>query len=379
LALAVRDKGTKDHSIKTPVISAALTHSSSPAVTSLDAQVPAGTGLPQLRGPRASAQPDLNDCAGVEKDSSTLLPSRHEMVALPEQQAGTAADEPHSQPSSLSHQQPQGEAAKDAAKPTDVDLRVDFGGHPLAARHDALPPLDSESSASLNATQHDGMPSPKVPMKPASRPTAPLPATLPLSAHSLSQPAGELPREATASASANTVAERIAQPSQASARPADQDTFAALDNAASPASTWIHTSAHHAEAGYLDPSLGWVSVRADAGAGGMHAAIVPGSALAASTLGDHLAGLNAFLAEHKHPATVTLAPEAPSSDPGGSPLGNDLNGQGNHRQPDRNAAHETRSSLPLPGENERNATRSVSPQPAAALPTGNGVYLSVLA
>ena len=178
-ALAVRDKGMKDHSIKTPVISAALAHSSSPAVTSLDAQVPAGTGLPQLRGPRASAQPDLNDCAGVEKDSSTLLPSRHEMVALPEQQTGTAADEPHSPSSSLSHQQPRGDAAKDAAKPTDLDLRVDFRGHPLAARHDALPPQDSESPASLNATQHDGMPSPKVPMKPASRPTAPLPATFP--------------------------------------------------------------------------------------------------------------------------------------------------------------------------------------------------------
>ena len=90
----------------------------------------------------------------------------------------------------------------------------------------------------------------------------------------------------------------------------NRDTFAALDGATSgPETTWIHAGAHHAEAGFLDPSLGWVSVRADGTATDVHAALVPGSADAAATLGNHLAGLNAFMSErHGGAAMVTLAP-----------------------------------------------------------------------
>ena len=95
-----------------------------------------------------------------------------------------------------------------------------------------------------------------------------------------------------------------------------RDTFAALDGATSgPETTWIHAGAHHAEAGFLDPSLGWVSVRADGTAAGVHAALVPGSADAAAALGNHLAGLNAFMSErHGGAATVSLAsPETGNS------------------------------------------------------------------
>ncbi len=90
---------------------------------------------------------------------------------------------------------------------------------------------------------------------------------------------------------------------------AGNDTFAALDAGRdAPAPTWIHAGTHHAEAGYLDPALGWVGVRADAVGGGVHAALMPGSNEAAQVLGSHLAGLNSYLAEHhgQH-ATVTLA------------------------------------------------------------------------
>jgi hypothetical protein len=49
------------------------------------------------------------------------------------------------------------------------------------------------------------------------------------------------------------------------AQRAASDTFSALDIAGSmPASTWLHAGVRHAEAGYLDPSLGWVGVRAEA-------------------------------------------------------------------------------------------------------------------
>ena len=101
-----------------------------------------------------------------------------------------------------------------------------------------------------------------------------------------------------------------AQPATAEAREHGlQDTFAALDGErAIPQAAWIHARAHHAEAGYFDPALGWVGVRADTTAGGVHAAVLPGSAEAAQVLGSHLSGLNAYLSEHHGPAaTVSIA------------------------------------------------------------------------
>jgi hypothetical protein len=87
-----------------------------------------------------------------------------------------------------------------------------------------------------------------------------------------------------------------------------EDAFAAIDaDRSSAATTWIHAGPRHAEAGYLDPSLGWVGVRADVSASGIHAAVVPGSAEAAQALGGHISGLSAYMAEHHgHAATVTL-------------------------------------------------------------------------
>lgn len=87
------------------------------------------------------------------------------------------------------------------------------------------------------------------------------------------------------------------------------DTFAALDGDAPAGSfSWTHAGANRAEAGFEDPALGWVGVRADLGGGGVHASLVPGSAEAAQMLGSHLAGLNDYLAE-RYPAVgvVTVA------------------------------------------------------------------------
>ncbi len=88
-----------------------------------------------------------------------------------------------------------------------------------------------------------------------------------------------------------------------------QATFAALDTGSSPGTTtWVHAGTRSAEAGFQDPTLGWVGVRADASGGGVHASLVPGSAEAAVTLGGHLAGLNSYLAEQHTPVdSITLA------------------------------------------------------------------------
>jgi hypothetical protein len=53
-------------------------------------------------------------------------------------------------------------------------------------------------------------------------------------------------------------------------------------------------------------------VRADGGAGGVHAAVVPSSADAALTLSGHVAGLNDYLAE-KHLQVANLTVDAPES------------------------------------------------------------------
>jgi len=98
----------------------------------------------------------------------------------------------------------------------------------------------------------------------------------------------------------------------ATAQQEARDTFASLDTAVAPkAATWIHAGTQRAEAGFQDPALGWVSVRADLSGGGVHAQLVPGSADAAQALSSHLAGLNSYLVEHHTPVeTLTLtAPE----------------------------------------------------------------------
>ena len=88
-----------------------------------------------------------------------------------------------------------------------------------------------------------------------------------------------------------------------------RETFAALDSEVSTGTTtWVHAGTRSAEAGFEDPALGWIGVRADANGGGVHASLVPGSADAAVTLGGHLGGLNSYLNEQHTPVdSLTLA------------------------------------------------------------------------
>ena len=112
------------------------------------------------------------------------------------------------------------------------------------------------------------------------------------------------------------------------------ETFAALDaETTTGTTTWIHAGAQRAEAGFQDPSLGWVGVRAELGGGGVHAALVPGSADAAQTLGGHLSGLNSYLDEQHTPvATLTMAASADRGSESGV-------GQGTQQQAGQNNGH----------------------------------------
>jgi hypothetical protein len=92
-------------------------------------------------------------------------------------------------------------------------------------------------------------------------------------------------------------------PSAPNGTPGIDETFAALD-ADSGAHTWIHAGSNSAEAGYQDPSLGWVGVRAHIDGSGVHAAVVPGSEEASRILGSHMDGLSRYLTEHHTPVEM---------------------------------------------------------------------------
>jgi hypothetical protein len=113
--------------------------------------------------------------------------------------------------------------------------------------------------------------------------------------------------------------------------PDSRETFATLDAvSATGRPILIHAAPQRAEAGFHDPALGWVGVRADTSGGVVHAEVVPGSADAAQALGSHLAGLNAYLAEHHMPVeTLTLsAPEGEGSGLGSGQSAGQGAGQG---------------------------------------------------
>lgn len=98
-----------------------------------------------------------------------------------------------------------------------------------------------------------------------------------------------------------------------------RETFSALDAGSTATPTWIHAGAQRAEAGFQDPALGWIGVRADSSGGSIHASLVAGSADAAQTLSGHLAGLNAYLADQHTPVgTVTMAATEDRSAPYGT-------------------------------------------------------------
>jgi len=121
------------------------------------------------------------------------------------------------------------------------------------------------------------------------------------------------------------------------------DAFATIDaGMTSGLHTWVHAGTQRAEAGFQDPDLGWIGVRADTSGGGIHAALIPGSADASQALGGHLAGLNAYLADHHTPVdTLTLAEfDSRSSGSGTDRQGSETMHQGAEQKDGRGAYSE---------------------------------------
>ncbi len=161
--------------------------------------------------------------------------------------------------------------------------------------------------------------------------------------------------------------------------PAMHETFAALDSDAAHGPAWLHAGAHSAEAGFEDPALGWVSVRADMSAGGVHAAVVPGTSEAAQTLSTHMAGLSNYLSEHRAPVhTLTLA--SPNGDAGFSQQSSQEGGQqsGSHNGAGRQGvpAAAMQSDLPRTSMLVQQSNAAGDAAPAA---TRSGASISLIA
>ena len=124
-----------------------------------------------------------------------------------------------------------------------------------------------------------------------------------------------------------------------SGRSGTGETFTALDAEGTNRVTWVHAGAQQAEAGYQDPSLGWVSVRADVSGGAIRASLIPATADAAQVIGGHLEGLNSYLsAHHSGVETITLA--APSGRTNEF-ADSEASGRGMEQGSGRGASHES--------------------------------------
>ena len=175
----------------------------------------------------------------------------------------------------------------------------------------------------------------------------------------------------------------------ATAGSAVRETFATLDDGANHGSpTWIHAGAQRAEAGFQDPALGWVGVRADVNGGSVHATLMPASQDAAEALGGHMAGLNAYLAEEHTPVeTLTLAmPEGNGGESGAA--GQDANhgmsqGEGQNAGQDGSSQWASNPQPAIPAVTS-SAGRGLAEltarfDPVAGTPGRGGTHISVVA
>jgi len=165
---------------------------------------------------------------------------------------------------------------------------------------------------------------------------------------------------------------------------AARETFAALDSGTIVGTpSWVHGGRQQAEAGFQDPTLGWVGVRADLSHDGVHAALVPGSAEAAQVLSGHLGGLSNYLAEQHAPvATLGLADFGSSGAGAGQ-------GQSMQQSAGENAEQSGAPGVKSSERSDEGGIRDVS-GPAAASGSageaaaayareGRGTYISVVA
>jgi hypothetical protein len=157
-------------------------------------------------------------------------------------------------------------------------------------------------------------------------------------------------------------------------------TFATLDNIDDrTALNWVHAGTRHAEAGFEDPTLGWIGVRADQSGGGVHAIVVPATAEAAQALGSQMAGLNAHLAE-SHTPLASLSLGSAEGREGGTGAGQSFNQSAGQDQAQSNSQDPYMSPAQVIGTGSSVASAVVStPTTSPGLPDHEAKHISVMA
>jgi hypothetical protein len=151
--------------------------------------------------------------------------------------------------------------------------------------------------------------------------------------------------------------------------------FSALDSGNNtPPTTWITANPRAVEAGYHDSSLGWVSVRAQSDATGVHATVVPVSADAYQSLSSHMSGLSTYLSEHRSSIeSVTI--DTTNMDSTGQSSGNGAQSQSQQNSNNTDTARSNSSGSSLQVRTERPELNDA----ASSVALSGGAYISVLA
>ena len=168
-------------------------------------------------------------------------------------------------------------------------------------------------------------------------------------------PFGPGPGPGSVQDSRQSAAERAATPGSM------QTAFSAMDGAAPDGAAWVHASARHAEAGFQDASLGWVSVRAEASGAGVHATLAGGSAEAAQSLSGHVAGLRTFLEERQTPVQSIHVMQ-----PGLGTMGGGTSNGGHHGPHQQNTGQNDSAAGAVGTHNSLSRTGQVAMSVAAA-------------
>jgi hypothetical protein len=190
-----------------------------------------------------------------------------------------------------------------------------------------------------------------------------------------------LARDPSSVQAANGTAAEVGESSSAAqGTSTTHQTFATLDNIDDRTTlNWVHSGARHAEAGFEDPTLGWIGVRADQSGGGVHAIVVPSTAEAVQALGSQMAGLNAHLAE-SHTPLASLSLGSAEGREGGTGTGQSFNESAGQDQAQSNSQDPYVSPAQVIGTGSNVASAVVSaPTAAPGLPDHEAKHISVMA
>ena len=410
--------------------SSAITVSDSAAIPASSSQSEhqvrtSGTNAPQLAGaqsfPGVSSSTPPARTSNTGELAATKVLSQHEQVPthradLPAngiiaRPFSTSASE--SEPSTASAQPTAGTPLNsrdtgsqpllpEASMPNPVQLSDSpLGRQPLPSAASSLPRLPEAIAAPASQVetalprQLSGL---SKPSGPALSRTVHESASISTSAHLLhplqvpaGNPTGDAPalvRDLSGTHGATISTSTISRSSTATAAP-NGEPFATLDSGTALGTpAWVHAGSRRAEAGFQDPSLGWVGVRADSSGGLIHATLLPGTTDAAQALDGHLAGLHSYLSDvHTPVESLTLA--APESR-GSSLATGQQQGQGMNQGANQNAGQGGASESPAHSVSAPHPTAAASSpdQRATIINPGNlspdtyrqsGAHISVIA